>query len=74
MVSILYKILQNTYMLPDKPVKAPDDSNKFTPLLLPQDSVASFPIRDSRNKKLDITELFTHFTASIIKEDVTFIR
>ena len=33
-----------------------------------------FPTRDTQNKKIEVTELFSHFTASIIQEDKTFIR
>lgn len=33
-----------------------------------------YPVRDKENKKLEAHELFTLFTANIIKEDVTFTR
>lgn len=33
-----------------------------------------YPVRDGENKKLEAHDLFTLFTANIIKEDVTFTR
>ncbi len=33
-----------------------------------------YPVRDQDNKKLEAYDLFSLFTANIIKEQVTFIR
>ena len=64
----------NVYMLPEKFIESADNLHEFPPIGLPEHTPAEFPTRDSENRKLDITELFTLFTASIIKEDVPFTR
>ena len=33
-----------------------------------------YPVRDEHDYKLEASDLFLHFTANIIKEDVQFIR
>ena len=33
-----------------------------------------FPTRDKNNNKIEVTDLFTYFTASIIRENTTFTR
>jgi len=33
-----------------------------------------YQVRDKNDKKLDISDLFSHFTANIIKEDAPFVR
>jgi len=33
-----------------------------------------YPVRDENNKKLEASDLFSLFTADIIREDVTFTR
>lgn len=33
-----------------------------------------YPVRDNKNNKLDASDLFSFFTADIIREEVTFTR
>ncbi|MEP6726102.1 MAG: hypothetical protein ABJC98_09820 [Bacteroidota bacterium] len=41
---------------------------------LPAETDNLYATRDANNTKLDVADLFTHFTASIIKEDKLFTR
>ncbi|MEP6750694.1 MAG: hypothetical protein ABJB86_23355 [Bacteroidota bacterium] len=41
---------------------------------LPEDAENLYPTRDAMNNKLDVADLFNHFTASIIQENTLFTR
>lgn len=46
----------------------------FTPVTENLKYEQAYPVRDKDNKKLDGSDLFAHFTANIIKEDLLFVR
>ena len=49
-------------------------TRKFTSLSAEDTVELNFQVRDINNKKVDVTELFTQFTANIIREDKLFTR
>ena len=46
----------------------------FTPVAENLKYEQLYPVRDKDNKKLDGSDLFAHFTANIIREDLLFVR
>ena len=60
-------------MAPDKKELTASGMQEFTSFRQ-VDEDNQHPTRDSDNKKLDAADLFTQFTANIIKEDVAFTR
>ncbi|MEO5684900.1 MAG: hypothetical protein ABIQ88_19815 [Chitinophagaceae bacterium] len=57
----------------NKPV-SPVQSKVYTPLTADSNLDQKYSVRDGQDKKIDIADLFSHFTANIIKEDTTFTR
>jgi hypothetical protein len=51
-----------------------NSKDDFAPLPEHADPDNKYPTRGLDNQKIEVADLFTHFTASIIKEDVLFIR
>ena len=52
----------------------PNKLEVFTPLTENPKYEQLYPVRDKDNKKLDGSDLFAHFTANIIREDLLFVR
>lgn len=61
-------------MNPEERILTAVAEEEFTSFVGYPDAEALFPTRDKENNKLDVTDLFTYFTASIIQQDVPFTR
>ncbi|HTL08968.1 MAG TPA: hypothetical protein VL307_11940 [Chitinophagaceae bacterium] len=60
-------------MAAEKKPMATTNFEQFTQLADMQ-AESMYPVRDKNDYKLEASDLFLHFTANIIKEDVQFIR
>jgi hypothetical protein len=61
-------------MLTEKKPLTAAESADYTPLSQRTEPDTNFPTRNLDNKRIEISDLFTHFTASIMQQDTLFTR